>query len=564
MPSFDRRQLMAAMTAAASGIAPPLRAQAASSSAKSPASDKPLNILFICTDQEFGLQSYPQGLLEHLPGHRALLERSVELRNYHVQTTPCTPSRAVIYTGQHTQKTRVFSNAEQGAVLDPEIDTIGDMMRRAGYYSAYKGKWHLAKLATSDQSFQRLYNDTTDAMEPFGFSDYNFNGEEIGLTWAGYRTDRHVTGDAAMLIHEFATPARRQEKPWFLCVNLVNPHDIMFYDATGEQSETRAVRNLAGLMRAEPGDPLYQTDLGMPLPRSFYVDDLSTKPEAHRGISALDVKTYGAMPRENETAWKRFYNYYCNCLRDVDQNILTLLWALEHSGQLDNTVIVYTSDHGERAGAHGMRQKGGTAYKEETNVPMFIAHPQGARGVTSKTLMGAVDLAPTLLGLAGKSQDWSRSQFPQLVGHDVSKAVFDPAHRGERDRLGHLFNYGVILSWDRLNTNYMDTPVWDLSKRRAHRGVFDGRWKFVRYFAPAEHHMPRSWEQLIAHNDLELYDTHNDPDEVLNLAIRPEQYRAEIERLNAMVNALIEREIGVDNGSEFPGAVERYNTLTLS
>ena len=211
MPSFDRRQLMAAMTAAASGIAPPLRTQAASSSAKSSASDKPLNILFICTDQEFGLQSYPQGLLEHLPGHRALLERSVELRNYHVQTTPCTPSRAVIYTGQHTQKTRVFSNAEQGAVLDPEIDTIGDMMRRAGYYSAYKGKWHLAKLATSDQSFQRLYNDTTDAMEPFGFSDYNFNGEEIGLTWAGYRTDRHVTGDAAMLIHEFATPARRQE-----------------------------------------------------------------------------------------------------------------------------------------------------------------------------------------------------------------------------------------------------------------------------------------------------------------------------------------------------------------
>ncbi|MEG2496913.1 hypothetical protein, partial [Brevundimonas sp.] len=116
MPSFDRRQLMTAMAAAASGMAPPMRAQAASSpvqaSTQTPVSDKPLNILFICTDQEFGLQSYPKGLLEHLPGHRALLERSVELRNYHVQTTPCTPSRSVIYTGQHTQKTRVFSNAE--------------------------------------------------------------------------------------------------------------------------------------------------------------------------------------------------------------------------------------------------------------------------------------------------------------------------------------------------------------------------------------------------------------------------------------------------------------------
>ncbi len=69
---------------------------------------------------------------------------------------------------------------------------------------------------------------------------------------------------------------------------------------------------------------------------------------------------------------------------------------------------------------------------------------------------------------------------------------------------------------------------------------------------------------MVVHNDLELYDTHNDPDEVLNLAIRPDQYRAEIERLNAMVNALIEQEIGVDNGSEFPGEVARYNTLTLS
>lgn len=563
MPRIDRRSLLTGMAgaAAAAGVAPPVRARPRAP--RDP--NRPLNILFIMTDQEFGLRSYPEGLLDHLPGHKALLERSLHLPNYHVHTTPCTPSRAVIYTGQHTQKTKVYSNAEQGAVLTPEIDTLGGMMRAAGYYSTYKGKWHLSKLPTAAPGFQREFPDTTDAMEPFGFSDYNFYGEEIGLTWAGYRTDRAVTGDAAMLIQDLAKdPKKRQDKPWFMAVNLVNPHDIMFYDATGEQAETRAVWNLAGVMRAEPGDELYQTDLGFPLPRSFRLDDLSTKPEAHRGIAALDVKTYGAMPREDEAAWLRFVNYYCNCLRDVDQNILTLLWALEKSGQMDDTVIVYTSDHGERAAAHGMRQKGGTIYKEETNVPMFIAHPDGARGVTSQAVMSSVDIAPTLLGFAGKDETWARATFPQLVGHDLSGLTRTPDARTRRDEEGHLFNYGVLLSWERTNKNYLDRPVFDLSKRRVHRGVFDGRYKFARYFAPSQHHTPTTWEQLLAYNDLELYDTQADPDEIINLAAEPERHKALILRLNAMTNALVAREVGEDRGGEYPGPTEQYNTLHLA
>ena len=256
MPRIDRRSLLTGMAgaAAAAGVAPAVRARPRAP--RDP--NRPLNILFIMTDQEFGLRSYPEGLLDHLPGHKALLERSLHLPNYHVHTTPCTPSRAVIYTGQHTQKTKVYSNAEQGAVLTPEIDTLGGMMRAAGYYSTYKGKWHLSKLPTAAPGFQREFPDTTDAMEPFGFSDYNFYGEEIGLTWAGYRTDRAVPGDAAMLIQDLAKDLKkRQDKPWFMAVNLVNPHDIMFYDATGKQAETRAVWNLAGVMRAEPGEMEY-------------------------------------------------------------------------------------------------------------------------------------------------------------------------------------------------------------------------------------------------------------------------------------------------------------------
>src|SRR3546814_10817327 len=66
-------------------------------------------------------------------------------------------------------------------------------------------------------------------------------------------------------------------------------------------------------------------------------------------------------------------------------------------GQIDNTIIMYTSDHGERAGAHGMRQKAGTMYREETNIPMIIAHPDVKGGRATKGLMGAIDIAPTLM-----------------------------------------------------------------------------------------------------------------------------------------------------------------------
>ncbi|MNT08374.1 hypothetical protein D3C72_1431140 [compost metagenome] len=177
--------------------------------------------------------------------------------------------------------------------------------------------------------------------------------------------------------------------------------------------------------------------------------------------------------------------------------------------------------------------------------------------------MSSVDIAPTLLGFAGKDEAWSKTTFPQLVGHDLSALTRTPTARTPRDEEGHLFNYGVLLSWERTNKNYLDRPVFDLSKRRVHRGVFDGRYKFARYFAPGEHHTPVTWEQLIAHNDLELYDTRSDPEEIINLAAQPERHRELILRLNAMTNALVAREVGEDHGGEYPGPIAQYNTLTI-
>lgn len=567
---IDRRAFFAGATVAATAVTSAATAQVSARPLPSGKKRSGLNILMIVTDQEMTPACYPPGFIDRLPGHKALMERGTNVEGYHVNTTPCSPSRSNIFFGHHTQKTGIYQNADTPPkpTVDPSLPSLGGMMRDAGYYSVYKGKWHLSGINeerdwNSVAGEPGIYPNTREAMERYGFSEYNFDGEEVGLTWAGYHSDRVVAGEAGRLILDMKDPARRENKPWFMVVGLVNPHDIMFFDATGKQGETRPHADLLAPVRQEPGDPLYGEDLGYDLPESFYRDDLSTKPEAHMGIRAFNDRFYGDMPLDDIASWKRFRNYYFNCIRDVDRSIEQLLWTLEESGQLDDTIIILTSDHGERAGAHGMRQKGASIYREETNVPMLIVHPDIEGGKNSPRLMSAVDMAPTVLGLAGKDGDWITSRYPELPGVNVSSLVGDPQALTERDARGHLFNYAVAYYWGQpvAGQTAPDGALnFDMSKRRLHRGVHDGRYKFARYFAPSQHHVPTDWETLQRYNDLELYDTRSDPNELVNLAHNP-AYKDEILRLNSMVNALIDREVGVDNGSEYPGPTDYYNKI---
>lgn len=558
----NRRTFVGGMGAlAAAGLAMPTYAK----------NGKKLNVLMIVTDQEQSVASYPEGLLEKLPAHRELMERGMLVENYHVHTTPCTPSRSTIFQAHHTQQTGLFLNSDNAPypVAAETMPTLGHMMQAAGYYASYKGKWHLSRI-NYERNWTRIpggiYPTTENAMEKYGFHDYGFDGEEVGLTWDGYKADMYVAGDAARAIFDYARNDKAGGKPWFQVVGLVNPHDIMFYDATGKQAESRPDPNILGPLRREPGDPIYEVDNKFDLPESFSRDDLSTKPEAHRAIVRLNDVFYGKMAHDDLASWHRFNNYYYNCLRDVDRRLGQLLWALKESGQIDNTIIIYTSDHGERAAAHGMRQKGATMYREETNIPMIIAHPDFPGGRSTKGLMGAIDIAPTLMTLAGLSTDEQQNRFPGLPGVDVSALLGSPTLPTQRDKTGHLFNYAVVHYWEPTKDRAAKLPSgepdyskqYDLSKRRLHRGVHDGRYKFARYFAPAHHHTPTDWKTLAAMNDLELYDTHADPGEIVNLAYDPKQ-KANVLRLNKMVNALVAREVGEDDGREYPGPTEMYN-----
>lgn len=529
---------------------------------------KPLNILLVVTDQErFDL---PAAL--DLPGHARLAERGVTFRQYHVNTTPCSPSRSIMYFGQHPQHTKMVVNL--GVFPEPQIPgdmpSLGDYLRAQGYYTAYKGKWHLSEVTAHFELTYGRYPNSVDALEPFGFSDFNVDGDPHGSTWTGYKYDGQIASDAVLWLN-MRGKALANEKPWLLAVNFVNPHDVMYYSTGPSQVASRRHRDYLAPIAPAPVEAPYDREWGFDLPPSHGRDDLSSKPWAQRNYVDFCNMAFGRVPDTPE-AWRAYQNYYFNCIRDADRHLVTLLDGLERSGLADRTVVVFTADHGEMAGAHGLRQKGPFMYQENVRVPFVVRHPDVQSGFATDALGSAVDLVPTLLDLAGADPKRVAALYPQLRGVSLAGAVSARDGRTERDRRGVLFNYDT--------THYVDSefaarlvdsgttanrhmpiaalfaigqPMPSRHNPALFRGIHDGRYKFARYFKPAEHHVPKDWDTLVKHNQLELYDTQADPGEIVNLAANPEAVKPTLLALNERLNALVATEVGTDLGDEQVG-----------
>src|SRR5512139_295881 len=151
----------------------------------------PYNILFILTDQErfFRPGELPAGY--SLPAHERLTKQGTTFVNHRINSCVCTPSRSVLYTGQHIQHTRMFDNTNFPwvASMSTEIRSVGYMLRDAGYYSAYKGKWHLTKEFETTNDLSAPEKIFTKEMEAYGFSDYIGIGDIIAHTQGGYLHD---------------------------------------------------------------------------------------------------------------------------------------------------------------------------------------------------------------------------------------------------------------------------------------------------------------------------------------------------------------------------------------
>jgi hypothetical protein len=221
------------------------------------------------------------------------------------------------------------------------------------------------------------------------------------------------------------------------------------------------------------------------------------------------------------------------------------------------------------AGAHGMHGKGATAYREQNHVPMQLVHPDVGGGRSCPALTSHVDIVPTLLSLAGGDEGKKSELLAPLKGKNFSPLLKDPGRAGVNElREAVLYNFNMFLYLDpeftlegvRLAAKLgpIEAPKEihrlglkpDLAKKRgAIRSVFDGRYKFSRYFAPLQHNTPRTFEELSKVNDLELFDHASDPSESVNLAADAAGHRDLIMVMNKKLNTVIKEEVGIDDGS---------------
>jgi arylsulfatase len=579
----DALKTIAAGAVAASGATNLLAATEAPTSSTMPrveaskAVGGPYNILFIFTDQErfFRPGELPSGY--QLPAHERLANKGIVFENHQINSCVCTPSRSVVYTGRHIQQTKMFDNTNFPWIssLSTDIPTIGHMLRAAGYYTAYKGKWHLTKEFETVNSLGTPEKIFTKEMEAYGFSDYFGVGDIIAHTRGGYLHDGIISSMGVSWLRGRGKDLAAEGKPWFLAVNLVNPHDIMFFNSDRPGEKVQA-RNILSHIEPVPPDALYTKQWEFDLPQT-YADRMDSpgRPPAHAEYLRSHDTLVGHIPNE-EWRWKMRHNYYLNCLRDVDRSIESLLDELDTLGLASNTIVVLTADHGDLDGAHRMHSKGATAYREQNNVPLIVAHPAYAGGKRCRAVTSHLDIVPTLLSLTNASAEKKAAIVKDLPGKDFAPLLAMPeqaSHTAIRD--GSLYCYNMFAYIDggfmekvvsmmqqpdgkaKLQAAAKDgTMRPDLTKRGAIRGVYDGRYRFARYYSPRQHNRPASVEALLKLNDVELYDVERDPLERDNLAADPTKSRALLEAMNTKLNALIDREVGEDVGQMLPANVD--------
>ncbi|WP_102126821.1 sulfatase-like hydrolase/transferase [Deinococcus planocerae] len=522
------------------------------------------NILVLCIDQWDVHMRLPEGV--ELPALERLQNQGVTFDRHYCTVPICTPSRATMWTGQHAKKVGLWDNTNFAWIptgLSPDVPTLGTMLREQGYYTAFKGKWHLSESKPGPGM-----------LEPYGFADYQEWGDMFGSPLQGEMLDGTVAFETADWLENIAPGI---DQPWLLVVGMVNPHDIMFYYSDSEAEFPEGGPIFKNMLHPAQKLGFFQ-DWDPELPANVH-DDLLQQPMGVHSYQENIRMVYGAPPEGRDDLWKSRRNYLINCMRRVDIEFQRILDVLDRQNLWENTIVIYTSDHGEMNGAHGMHQKGAIHYDEAAIVNMTAVVPGGPQGQRTGSVGSHVDLVPTLLDFAGLGEDEMRLRYPQLRGRSLRGAILHPEQPGPRGSAQQPGD-GALITWDGLN---MLDPEWnasgglgavsdlgagfkdgpdaalkeagekygapDFGRRTFFRAVVDGQYKLVRWFNPQEYARPGNLNDLYRQSDVTLHDLVNDPGEMENLASldHPGYDPAVLKRMLGKLGALIERELDDDD-----------------
>jgi arylsulfatase A-like enzyme len=408
------------------------------------AADRP-NILFVITDDQrwdsLGLTGHP--FLE-TPNMDRIGREGAHFRNAFVTTPLCSPARGSFLTGQYAHKHLITGNSIAYSEQSHRLVTFPMYLQRAGYYTGYVGKWHMGKDASARPGFDHWISFA--GQGTFNDPVLNINGQT--KKHPGYLTD---------IISDFAADFIRKShdgKPFMLYVS----HKAVHSPYTP----------------AERHKDLYSDE---PLPRRANVKaDISGKPMLTRE---------GAKPPPAGGPVKdQLIRDQLRCLRSVDEGLGKILAALEETGQLDRTLVIFTSDNGYFWNEHRLGDKR-AAYEEAIRIPLLMRYPPLIKpGTTIETMVLNIDIAPTLLALAGADRS------PDMHGRSLLPLLAEP-HATLRDAAllenFHDPRFPHIAAWQAIRTP---------------------NWKYIHY--PDLEGMD------------ELYNLESDPFEMSNLIDAPE------------------------------------------
>ncbi len=465
------------------------------------------NVILFLTDQEREIQHFPPNWMrENLPGMRRLKRHGLSFESACTAACMCSPSRSSLMTGyfpaQHGVKYTLEANMSERRYPQVELPTtlpnLGTVMRAAGYDVVYKGKWHCSKPAGEEAEPADL--------EKYGFD--RWDPPDAGANQSVPEAGGGVTNNDGRIMESKGSAqqaaegalqyldslAGKGERPFFLVISLVNPHDVLFYPSRTFEESGYDDSWLAGDIEIPPTNE----------------EDLSTKPTVQEQF--LRIFNLTGKP-ESDDEKRAYLNFYGNLMRSSDNYVVEVLDRLEKHDLLDDTLIIRTSDHGEMGLSHGgLRQKNFNFYEETLKVPLVYSNPKMfPRPVTSDALVSHVDLLPTLATLAGAPasarRDWQ--------GVDYSDIVLDP-QRGGSPQDYVAFTYDDFQS-GQANGPYPKEPNHVTSIR-------EKRWKLARYSdvtTTVDHKTggvtekpgpkPPQWE---------MYDLKTDPYEEVNLAFK--------------------------------------------
>jgi len=321
------------------------------------------NILFLITDQQTaGALSCAGNPHVKTPNLDRLAARGLRFEKSYCTFPLCCPSRATFFTSRMPHELGIHGNADAELAVKG-VPTMGELFRAAGYETAYAGKWHLQ---VAFPAFKGGQTPGFDVLPLAGRDPHQIDKDQDGK---GLTVDPN-TADAA--IKFLGQP---HAKPFLLVVSILNPHDICEYP------ECAALRKLL------PDDPAK-----LPAARPNLRD---TEP-----LPTAIQKSIVARAHWTDQQWREYLWAYYRLVEIADAEAGRVLAALDQAGLRDNTVIVFTSDHGEMMGSHQLTHKQ-KLYEESVAVPLIVAPPAAQAGVDAEHLVSGLDILPTVLDYAG-------------------------------------------------------------------------------------------------------------------------------------------------------------------